>query len=405
MVAVLSSFAGYAQRQATATATVSSGFVAGIAVTDGGAGYSTAPGVTIAGGSGSGATAKAELTGDAVSQIIVLTAGSGYLTSPDVIIALPDLQPSILSLKMVPQLTVYGAVGSTTQVQWVNEFGDTNAWTILTNVVLTSNPMVFYDTILPSGPKRFYRAIAQGGTRPTAPAGFVWLPAGQFTMGSPETEQDRGSDEGPQTMVTLTTGFYICSHPVTQGEYLALIGSNPSVFVGDLNRPVEEVSWVDATNYCAVLSAQERSGGRLPAGYAYTLPTEAQWEYAARAGTSTRFSFGDDPGYTMLGDYAWYTGNSSNTTHPVATKHPNPWALYDMSGNVWEWCADWFGPYPGGSVLDPSGPVSGLSRVGRGGGLDYDGQFCRSANRDLGDPAARFNDRGFRVVLVSVPSP
>jgi eukaryotic-like serine/threonine-protein kinase len=172
---------------------------------------------------------------------------------------------------------------------------------------------------------------------------MVWIPPGTFLIGSPEDEVDRSENEGPQTQVTLTQGFWMGKHEVTQGEYLAVVGSNPSYFNGvqgetdygtDLNRPVESVSWDDAVAYCAALTARERAAGRAPMSYAYRLPTEAEWEYACRAGTTTRFSYGDDPGYTHLRDYAWYEGNSERQTHPVGQKLPNPWGLYDMHGNV-----------------------------------------------------------------------
>jgi formylglycine-generating enzyme required for sulfatase activity len=152
-------------------------------------------------------------------------------------------------------------------------------------------------------------------------------------MGSPDSEQDRERDEGPQTLVTLTRGFWMGRYEVTQGEYLAVMESNPSYFTGDTNRPVENVSWNDATNYCAKLTVRERAAGRLPAGWEYRLPTEAQWEYACRAGSTNRFHYGDDPGYTELANYAWYTINTGST-QAVGGKLPNQWGLYDMHGNV-----------------------------------------------------------------------
>jgi len=394
-----------AQRQATATASIDhNGGVTTITVTDGGAGYIVPPAITISGGGGSGATATAVLVGDAVSQINVVSPGDFYAAVPDVIIGLPDVQPTILALETVPRLTIYGLVGSTNQVQWVNAFGDTNVWAVLTNVVLPTNPFVFYDTFSPPGSRRFYRSVVNGGgARPAAPVGFVWLPAGRFTMGGPDTEQDRGNDEGPQTAVTLSAGFFLCSHLVTQGEYSAVVGINPSVNLGDLSRPVDTVSWSDAISYCATLTDQERSAGRLPSGYAYQLPTEAQWEYAARAATTTRFSFGDDPGYTNITNYAWYDANSEATPHPVATKRPNRWGLYDMGGLAWEWCSVWYGAYPGGSVTDPKGPATGSDRAVRGGSSDHVPQYCRSAQRNHASPGFRNFNLGFRVALVPVP--
>jgi formylglycine-generating enzyme required for sulfatase activity len=233
-------------------------------------------------------------------------------------------------------------------------------------------------------------------------------------MGSPTNEMRSGpasnEDEGPQTAVTISRGFWMGKYLVTQGDYLSLMGSNPSYFTTndlgghpispDLTRPVEQVSRDDATNYCARLTQQERAAGRIATNSVYRLPTEAEWEYACRGWTSTRFSYGDDPGYTNLTNYAWYSDNSTNMTHPVGQKLPNPWGLYDMHGNVWEWCQDyWYGLYPGGIALDPQGPATGLDRVIRGGGWNDGAGYCRSAVRGDGNPGYRFVFIGFRVVL------
>ena len=193
-------------------------------------------------------------------------------------------------------------------------------------------------------------------------------------------------------------------YEVTQGEYLAVMGNNPSYFqppnaTADTNRPVEMVSWDDATNYCWELTDRERLAGRIAANSVYRLPTEAEWEYACRAWTSTRFSYGDDPGYTNLKNYAWYDANSEGTTHPVGQKLPNPWGLYDMHGNVNEWCQDWYGDYVGGIVVDPQGPVAPSFRMFRGGQWGYYARFCRSASRNGDDPWNRENFEGFRAVL------
>jgi formylglycine-generating enzyme required for sulfatase activity len=222
-------------------------------------------------------------------------------------------------------------------------------------------------------------------------------------MGSPSTEQDRVTDEGPQTVVTLTRGLWMGRYEVTQGEYLAVMGDNPSTFTTDLNLPVDHVSWEDATNYCATLTRRERSAGRLPAGWAYRLPTEAEWEYAARAGTTTRSSFGDDPSYSQLGNSAWFWSNSVSQTRPVGQMQANPWGLYDAHGNVWEWWVDWYGAYAGGAVTDPMGANTGSYRVFRDGSWNGDGQLCRSARRNWDGPSNRYYDLGLRVVLVLVP--
>jgi formylglycine-generating enzyme required for sulfatase activity len=237
-------------------------------------------------------------------------------------------------------------------------------------------------------------------------------------MGSPKTEEGRNFREGPQTEVTLTTGFYMSKFLVTQGEYLALMRTNTSYCTGDTNRPVEACGWFKATNYCGRLTARERQAKRLPANWCYRLPTEAEWEYACRAGTTTRFSFGDDPGYTNLTKYGWWHENSRSTnkppgqsyfvlgryyqTHPVGQKLPNPWGLYDMHGTVSEWCQDWFGRYPGGSVTNWQGPPTGKERVIRNGSWLDNASALRSAMRWEAPPKNVSGIYGFRPVLAPV---
>jgi len=198
---------------------------------------------------------------------------------------------------------------------------------------------------------------------------------------------------------------------VTQAEYLAVVGSNPSYFntnngfAEDLSRPVEQVTWFDATNYAALLTQRERVAGRIVANCAYRLPTEAEWEYACRGLTSTRFSHGDDLGYTSLTNYAWYHfSDATETTHSVGRKLPNPWGVHDMHGNVQEWCLDWWGAYSGGTQIDPQGPALGLYRVLRGGSSWDPGRYCRSAYRNgLYVPTTWANIFGFRVILAPCP--
>ncbi len=229
---------------------------------------------------------------------------------------------------------------------------------------------------------------------------MAWIEPGEFIMGSPPDEVGRFLDkEGPQTHVVLTHGYWISRYEVTQGEYEDVVGFNPSLFKGDRLRPVEDVTWFNAVDYCTRLTAREREAGNLPEGYEYRLPTEAEWEYAARAGTTTRFSYGDDPDYKLLGNYAWYGRNSGLRTHPIGQKLPNPWGIYDIHGNVFEWCSDWFGPLPGGSVTDPQGPETGTDRIIRGGYWDSVPSFCRSAMRVHFIPPVHISYLGFRVVL------
>jgi len=221
---------------------------------------------------------------------------------------------------------------------------------------------------------------------------FKMIPAGDFLMGSPQTETRRNEDEF-QHRVRITKPFKMCVHEVTQAQYEQVMGNNRSMFKG-AEHPVEAVNWVDAVEFCRRLSElpAEKAAGNI-----YRLPTEAQWEYACRAGTTTQFSFGDDE--ADLGDYAWYAENSANKTHPVGSKLPNAWGLYDMHGNVWEWCLDWYGDMPSGSLTDPTGPTSGRSRVRRGGSWSHDAGDCRSALRVNYGPAIRRGNIGFRVSL------
>lgn len=231
---------------------------------------------------------------------------------------------------------------------------------------------------------------------------MVRIPSGTFVMGSPLTELDRDLDEDPLTIVQFTYGFWMGKYEVTQREFENLMGTNPSWFRGDPDRPVEQVTWKEAMAYCARLTDSERAAGRLPLDYAYRLPTEAEFEYAARAGASTRFSFGDDPDYSMLGEYAWYMVNSNGRSHAVGQKKPNAYGLHDIYGNVWEWCFDWYSSHPGGTVKNPMGPSDGTARVFRGGGWDYKAAACRSAFRNYVVPVRRLDYLGFRVVLAPV---
>jgi formylglycine-generating enzyme required for sulfatase activity len=307
--------------------------------------------------------------------------------------------PPVLGLQLYAGLSITGVVGTVYQIQYVTDLAQTNnasAWRCLEFLQLPASPYLWADKSTPATGQRFYRAGVF-----TAPTNLVFIPPGTFRMGSPTNEVDRLDWEGPQTAVTISRGFWMGKYEVTQGEYLAVTGSNPSYFTGDTNLPVEQVSWFYATAYCNALTQRERAAGRIGTNSVYRLPTEAEWEYACRAWTSTRFSYGDDPGYTNLTDYAWYDVNSGGTTHPVGQKLPNPWGLYDMHGNVWEWCQDWLDTYPGGIAVDPQGPATGSFRVIRGG--DWGDWFsyarnCRSADRGS-YPGTGLNDVGFRVVL------
>ena len=232
---------------------------------------------------------------------------------------------------------------------------------------------------------------------------MVKIKAGTFTMGSPEGELGRDSWE-KQHQVTLTKDYWLGKFEVTQAQYEAIMGNNPSTFKGS-NRPVEEVSWENAKEFCNKLN--ERYAGKLPTGYRFDLPTEAQWEYACRAGTTTALSNGtnltsEKGTCSNLNEVGWYDKNHGSAGHKaVGQKRPNNWGLYDMHGNVFEWCRDWWASYIGDST-DPTGPTSGSDRVIRGGSCVIYAMFCRSAFRTTSPPGDRNCGLGFRLALVPV---
>ncbi len=250
----------------------------------------------------------------------------------------------------------------------------------------------------------------QKWTIPDMQLDLMPIAPGTFQMGS---ASGGDKDERPITQVTLTKPFWLGKTEVTQAQWVAVMGSNPSNFQGGTggpatqkivtevlgrnfkggNLPVENVSWNDAMEFCRKLTERERAAGRLPDGYAYSLPTEAQWEYACRAGTT-----GDYAG--NLDAMGWYDKNGGKTTHPVGQKQANAWGLHDMHGNVWEWCLDWYGNYSGGSVTDPTGPQSGSDRVNRSGSWVDATSYCRSSDRNWTGPGLRFSTIGFRLALV-----
>jgi formylglycine-generating enzyme required for sulfatase activity len=229
---------------------------------------------------------------------------------------------------------------------------------------------------------------------------FKQIPAANFVMGSCEKEPGRDGDE-TQHEVIITNPFYIQTTEVTQGQWKALMGTNPSYAAscGD-ECPVENVSWFMVHQFIEELNRMENA-------YTYRLPTEAEWEYAARGknsfsfanGEITDINCGDDPNLRMMG---WYCGNSENKLHPVAQKNPNIWGLYDMHGNVWEWCEDWYGEYPKEAVTDPVGPDTGTYHVKRGGCFSAYARNCRSASRYYGLPSSTSDNIGFRLIANKV---
>ncbi|WP_071879854.1 SUMF1/EgtB/PvdO family nonheme iron enzyme [Microcystis aeruginosa] len=268
---------------------------------------------------------------------------------------------------------------------WCERFSDLNLdifpGNSIANVTSTPSPKV-----APTPLTNFTENLPKGITLE-----MVSLPAGQFLMGSLSGDPNAQSHEKPQHQVKVNS-FAIGKYPVTQAQYQAVMGTNPSHFSNNPQNPVEKVSWDDAQAFCQKLSQIT--------GKTYCLPTEAEWEYACCAGTTTRFYFGDNA--NQLGDYAWYGGNSQQTTHPVGQKRPNGWGLYDMSGNVWEWCEDnWHDNYIGA----PRDGSAWLIRdndyqILRGGSWYFNPDYCRSAFRYFNNRRGSFNSFGFRVVCV-----
>jgi formylglycine-generating enzyme required for sulfatase activity len=232
---------------------------------------------------------------------------------------------------------------------------------------------------------------------------LVLIPKGTFTMGSPASELGRYQNE-VQHQVSISRDYYLGATEVTQAQYEELMGENPSYFQGErvdgggARNPVELIFWDDAVEFCKRLSElpEEKKAGRI-----YRLPTEAEWEYACRAGSKTSYCFGEDT--RLMEQYAWYSQNSNVQTHPVGEKKPNAWGLYDMHGNVWEWCSDRYGEYPKASVTDPLGYPQGYGRIFRGGCWSSSGLECRAAYRYWDFPSFRRDFFGFRVAL-SIPT-
>ena len=197
-----------------------------------------------------------------------------------------------------------------------------------------------------------------------------------------------GSDDGYNAVHQVTlSDYYIGETEVTQELWNAVMGSNPSYFTGNMQRPVEQVSWIDCQTFISKLNQLT--------GATFRLPTEAQWEYAARGGNKSKGSIYS--GSNEIDEVAWYWDNSSFTTHPVKTKAPNELGIYDMSGNVWEWCSDWYGAYSSAAQTDPTGPATGSNRVGRGGSWYFEALLCRVAFRTRNTPSYSFRDLGLRL--------
>ena len=267
--------------------------------------------------------------------------------------------------------------------------------TVLTVVILITPPCGGQDVVSlgvnPDTGLEEIRVNIAGLPTDATPLEMVLIPAGTFTMGSPSGEVGRDDREDPQHEVTITGAFYFGKYEVTQAQWESVMGSNPSYFSGKPNNPVEQVSWDDCESFIENLNGMGLGKFRLP--------TEAEWEYACRAGTTTRFYWGDDQSETQIGNYAWYTENNSLFgTKEVDLKEPNAWGLYDMGGNVYEWCQDWYSSYSAMGQTDPGGPESGSNRVLRGGHWNYYARGCRSAHRNYDSPGYRYRYFGLRLL-------
>jgi formylglycine-generating enzyme required for sulfatase activity len=284
------------------------------------------------------------------------------------------------------------------QVQSKTNLADA-AWMSLSSQMITNGTgFCAIEEGLAQHEARYYRVLRF--PRLQAPDSMIYIPPGTFLMGTPANDPNKTPNELSQFQVTLTRGFWINQFEVTQSEYQNLTCTNPATFTGDLERPVESVSWRNAMDYCVLLTQHERQALRLPDGYVYRLPTEAEWEYAARAGTTNWLSFGNDP--SLLPNYAWYDADSQGTTHPVGQLQPNPWGLQDVHGNVFEWCWDWINSAPAQPVTDFRGSTTDLYHAIRGGASSFPWVDCRSSWRIGYSPASIPSDVGFRIVLAPV---
>lgn len=345
-----------------------------------------------------------------IKGVLVLMASAACLAAFDSPHAELAIDPELV-------LTIRGSPGSFHTLLSASKLEGNQGWQVLRNVTLDGAGHLTVQLSPTVEGSRFYKRFA--------PEGLVGIPPGTFVMGSPPSEKERISNETQHTVI-LTKGYWMGQREVTQGEYLSVMGYNPSYFrkgvdayshgtggivTNDLRHPVEQVSWIDATNYCGKLTQRDRAAGLIPADYAYRLPTEAEWEYACRGGTTSAFSFGTAirqgmENFDALYEYDSAIGTQDKPNNVLIGRTieggsyaPNALGLYDMHGNVWEWCSDWYRGYPTGVVTDPVGPTSGGNRVLRGGGWSSYGGNCRAAHRHLINPDYGYFNVGFRVVL------
>jgi len=374
---------------------------------------------------------------ETVLTLIFLTSLAPHRVACQLVV--PNVQLGFSNAEL--RLSISGSAGSSCTIQTAtNLFPSEHAsefrrgWDFVTNFTLSESPFTITNALAPGAMSRFYRvyaALPPGGVLVT---NLTYIPPGAFTMGSPEAEAERYSIEGPQTQVFITEGFWVGKYEVTQAEFAALMSNNPSWFNGlrydydptcscyrnvdygtNLARPVEQVSWNDAVAYCSALTQRERDAGRLPTGYSYRLPTEAEWEYACRAEISTAFYYGSAlrsgmANFVGTQEYDSSVGTTVNrngaylhVTVPGGRYAPNALGLYDMHCNIREWCSDWLSEtLPGGVVTDPKGPPTGTVKILRGGSWREGATSCRSAYRGYASPDLNYVTFGFRLVLAPV---
>ena len=333
-----------------------------------------------------------------------------------------------LTASLMPAVKISGPPGAVQLVQYSSDLTGSNGWTTIGSVwISNTNPVYFGDPSGIGAPIRFYRSQ----TVSLVDSNLVWIPPGTFTMGSPETEQGRSANEGPQTQVTFTRGFFMGRYLVRDAEWLNYMTNLPAALLGsslpdstNYALPVRSIHWTDATSYCALRTAAELAAGKIPAGWAYRLPTEVEWEYACRAGTTTAFNLGTTLRNEIGEQDACFDGTRPYPTNLVAgggivpafpvtvgSYQPNGFGLYDMHGNVAEFCQDVYATqanltgYSGGSITNPVAHVESPANyvMTRGGAFGLDGSSCRSAKRFLRPTGTLYGFIGFRVVLAPAP--
>ncbi len=318
--------------------------------------------------------------------------------------------PLAITNSTPPRLQIRGNSTAAHAVLWTDQLSEpeTIRWQVLTNLVLNSGDLG--EILLDPGSQgqRFFQLFE-------VPTNMIWLPPATFLAGSPPTEAERDVEfREIQHQVTLTRGVWMGQFEVTQALYTEVTGRSPSTFRGPL-LPMESISWHDATNFCGLLTRRERESGRLPAGLAYRLPTESEWEYGCRAGTTTAFSFGPAlragmARFNTQEEYDEATGTKFGAPDPlpmgpvpVGSYQPNAFGLHDMHGNVSEWCSDGYDDYSVDPIVDPQGVLDHSHVAVRGGAWDVGGRICRSARRYAGVPEHAHYAIGFRIALSPLP--